>query len=110
MSCKQGLVFRNPETKLGLLRLWQGSATFSLPRAALAIHIFVAGHRKKLMSWTASETVFLLPNNNKNRGDYANKGHNPKKTVLGSSLGEDGFLSPAAKLDSSCEPTPSVAK
>jgi hypothetical protein len=40
--------------------LKQGSATFSLPRTALAIHIFVEGRRKILiMSWSVSEIVFL---------------------------------------------------
>jgi hypothetical protein len=35
-------------------------ATFSLPQAALAIHIFVEGRREKLiMSCAVSETVFL---------------------------------------------------
>jgi hypothetical protein len=34
-----------------------GSATFSLPRAALATHIFVEGRWKKLITWwTESET------------------------------------------------------
>jgi hypothetical protein len=40
----------------------QGSAIFSLPRAALAIHIFVEGCRKKLiMPWTETETISLTP-------------------------------------------------
>jgi hypothetical protein len=42
-----------------LVRLKQGSAIFSLLRAALGTHIFVGSHRKELMSWTVSETVFI---------------------------------------------------
>jgi hypothetical protein len=42
-----------------LITLKQRSTTFSIPRAALAIHILVQGSRKKLMSWTVSKTVFF---------------------------------------------------
>jgi hypothetical protein len=38
----------------------QGWEIFSLPRAALAIHIFFEGRRKKLIiSWTVSESISL---------------------------------------------------
>jgi hypothetical protein len=46
--------------KLIMFYLVQGSATFSLPWATLAIQISVEGRRKELTSWTVSETVFNL--------------------------------------------------
>jgi hypothetical protein len=46
--------------RLRITALEQRSATFSLPRAALAIHIFVEGRGKILISWTVRETVFNL--------------------------------------------------
>jgi hypothetical protein len=40
--------------------LSQDSVNFSLPQAALAIHISVDGSRKKLIMWTVNKTVLPL--------------------------------------------------
>jgi hypothetical protein len=42
------------------------------------------------------------------QGDYRNKGHNPKKTVTGSSPGEDSFFSSEIKHDRRKAPRPKL--
>lgn len=52
-------VKRSENKKTKIVAVCQGSATCLLSLVILAIHIFVEGRKKEIMSWVVSGTVTL---------------------------------------------------